>query len=206
MITQLKRNDLKWALPFAFRKQNEMLNIDALALEIVNSKERVFKINGLTVISQNIEDLEYIYSFSNVRIKLMFINSVKFHYIDYASNYDITYKKGNEHDFIDFDMLLLGFKTLEDVKRFNDKYITDYDKRETRRQNKKTNDVIKEKRMKLASKLLNDKINKYQTMKTADGKTFYISDGVLYTLRDLKISKHHALYTASISGRLSVRA
>ena len=140
MITTLKRNELRWALSYEFRQKNPAINYDELALSIINSKERKFEINGYVVISKNETDLHYIKVFSNVRIKTFYINSIKLYYIEYASNYDLYYNQGNKkytefsrkNYFIDFEMILNGTRTLEEVKILNDKYREAQNKRNER--------------------------------------------------------------------------
>ena len=214
MIKEVKRNELRWALPFIFRKQNESLDYNALALSIVNSDKRQFEINGFLVISQNKDDLNYINVFSNVRIKHFFINSIKLYYIDYASNYDLYYRSGrfsaiSEHEqnkyFIDFDMLLSGFKSLDDVTRAKQRHDEIIEKRSNRAQAQHAKDIIKNNRKKIASKLLENKINQYQKITDVNGYTYYIKNNVLYRYWDLTTKFHHGLKNATDYGRLETK-
>lgn len=207
MIKEIKRNDLRWILPYDLRNGKTLEELNEMAINLVNRSPRKMFVNGFIVVSQNEKDLNYIKDlFCNVRIKLAFINSVRFYVIEYATNYDIAFnglhflpKEKQNENFITFEDLLSGKKQFKDVLKIKAFYEEVTEKRNKRHQSKFFRDGIKSAHERLAKELLNKKLSQYQTIKNSSGSDLYIYNNVVYTRYDIIDLNHKPLYNQRFS-------
>lgn len=205
MIKEIKKNQLRWIMPYDLKDYAT----DENALNLVNSEDRKLIINNYVVVSTNKKDLEYIYDLfinENVRIKIGFINSVKFYGIEYATNYNKTlrlaqYEKNEKlktiynNNFIKFEDLILGKKTIEDIKNVNQLINKIQEKRYSRiaSRNNKINNLTEIKKIAL-KKYVNNILSKYNTITTTSGTSLYIYNDVAHTKYELLKLNHSSIY------------
>ena len=142
MIKEIKKNGLRWIMPYDLEKEYAT---NEIALDLVNGKNRTLVINGYVLISTNKKDLEYIHDlFSSVRIKTGYVNTIKFYGIEYATNYqNIMFNGKNEKlkeqfhkRFIKIEDLILNYKTIEDLREAKN-FIISYNQKINERFNNK---------------------------------------------------------------------
>ena len=190
MINEIKRNELRWIMPYELSKKYAT---DEMALELVNSENRKIIVNGFYLVSQNESDLQYIKElFPSVRIKIGYVNSIKFYGIEYATNYSETLgnakyilnenlKQQFERRFIKFEDLILNNKTIEDLKEAEN-FIEKYHEKVSKRSSQKRfiDNLVTIKRTakdKLKEKILLSHVS----YKDKYGYDVYLKDGVIYT-------------------------
>lgn len=201
MIKSITKNELKWNLPYLLRKDYEIEDLDQMALELVNSEERKLIFNGFVMVSENKNDLLYIYDlFSNVRIKTTYINTIKLYSIEYATNYkDIMFygknekmRKQFEKRYIRIEDLVLGNKTIEDLQEATNFINTFYQKRSQRAANKRYIDNLVTIKKIAKSKFKEKILAALPSFKDKYGNDVYLQDGVIYS-RYQVLSTHKCL-------------
>ena len=207
-IKEITRNELSFITPYGLKEHTS----NDKALELVNSASRKLELNGYVVVSTNKEDLNYINDlFSNVRVKTGYVNSIRFYGVEYATNFDLTYKLRNDkiftkqerHDlehtlFIELVDLIKGTKTLEQLETAKTFALDRFNLKHQRAKNNHVVDNIQTIKKQAKEKLINEKLNGYKQFITNYDKVLYLNkaDNKLYDRYDILKLNHKELVNA----------